>query len=80
MTDINPDEQIQVTVRVTGRDREDVLQKIAAAADDFFQGAPYMLRGGILVDAETDTCVHGESQVIGYSATADYVSLEGVDS
>lgn len=73
-------ERFTVTIRVLGKDREDVVQKLTAAADDFFQGAPYMLRGGILVDAETDTCVHGESQVIGYSATADYVSLEGVDS
>lgn len=80
MTDLNPDERFTVTVRVLGKDREDVLRKLTAAADDFFQGAPYMLRGGILVDAETETYVTSESQVIGYSATADYVSLEGVNS
>ena len=78
-------ERLTVTIQVFGKDREDVIQKLTAAADDFFKEAPYRLRGGILTNAETETrTTHSgevESLVIGYSATADYVSLvEGVNS
>ena len=72
-------ERLTVTIEVLGKDREDVVQKLTAAADDFFQGAPYRMRGSILVVAETETYTdcsgEVESQVIGYSATADYVSI-----
>ena len=76
-------EQFEVTIRVLGKDREDVLRKLTAAADDFFQGAPYMLSGGILTTAETETYVTPsgvESKVIGYSATAGYVSLDDYEA
>ena len=71
-------EWLQVTVEARGKDREDILRSLTAAADDFFQGAPYALRGRILVDAETETYVtsSGVKEVVRYSAIADYVSID----